>query len=221
MSKQTHVKNCDFSFEKWDTLKSFYSLQCEIEIPNAMAQLSAIVQYKSEDLTIFVRRLPKIHGLLDRLGEPIPMTRQATNLLNSLNTKYSPMVKNIQTWGLTSPKLYNIPTIHCTFLQEDVREEINARKKGKPLIDHHGAHSANYSRSDRPYSKSGGASKRDDKKCYGCEKFGHLKRDCSQNREIRKCQNCGRPEHSKTLCRSEGGGDFGGGPDKASFESYT
>ena len=52
---------------------------------------------------------------------------------------------------------------------------------------------------------------RDERKCYGCEKSGHLKRDCSQIREVPKCQNCGRFGHSKALCRSEGGGDFKGG----------
>ena len=34
---------------------------------------------------------------------------------------------------------------------------------------------------------------RDETKCYGCGKSGHLKRDCSQNREIQKCQNYGDP----------------------------
>ena len=107
-SEQTHVRNCDFAYQMWDALKTFYSLQGEIEVANANAQLSAIIQAESEDLTAYVRRLQEIHDLLDRLGEPIPVTKQATNLLNSLNTRYSAMVKNIQTWSVTSPQLYNI-----------------------------------------------------------------------------------------------------------------
>ena len=105
----------------WNSLSLFYEVQGEIEISNATAQLS-IVMAETEDITIYVRRLQELHSLLDRLGEPVAITQQATNLLNSLNSKYSPMVKTIQTWSQTAPQLYNIPTMLNTLLQEDVRE---------------------------------------------------------------------------------------------------
>ena len=132
-SEHTHVRNCTSAFEMWNSLSSFYELQGEIEISNATPQLSAIVMAEVEDITVYVRRLQELHSLLDRLGEPVATTKQATNLLNSLNSKYSPMVKTIQTWSQTAPQLYNIPTILSTLLQEDVREEINARKRGEPI----------------------------------------------------------------------------------------
>ena len=105
----------------WNSLSLFYEVQGEIEISNATAQLS-IVMAETEDITVYVRRLLELHSLLDRLGEPVAITQQATNLLNSLNSKYSPMVKTIQTWSQTAPQLYNIPTILNTLLQEDVRK---------------------------------------------------------------------------------------------------
>ena len=43
-SEQIHVRNCDFAYQMWDSLKSYYMLQGEIEISNAQAQLSAIMQ---------------------------------------------------------------------------------------------------------------------------------------------------------------------------------
>ena len=218
-SEQTHVRNCDFAYQMWDALKTFYSLQGEIEVANANAQLSAIIQAESEDLTAYVRRLQEIHDLLDRLGEPIPVTKQATNLLNSLNTRYSPMVKNIQTWSLTSPQLYNIQTILSTLLQEDVREEINARKRGEPLANHYGAPSANYGGSGpsgQPFSGSGGAGMRDDRRCHAYGKNGHIRRNCPQGREENtpKYHNCGKSGHYKNQCRSEGGGDYNSKGDK-------
>ena len=189
----------------WDALKTFYSLQGEIEVADVTAQLSAIIQGESEDLTTFVHRLQEIHGLLDRLGETIPVTKQVTNLLNSLNTRYSPKVKNIQTWSMTSPQLYNIQSILSTLLQEDVREEINARKRGEPLADHHGAPSANYGGSGRvgqPPSGSGGVGMRDERKCHACGKNGHIRRFCPQGKPeftpshfTPTCHNCGQKGH--------------------------
>ena len=132
-SEHTHVRNCTSAYAMWNSLQTFYELQGEIEISNANAQLSAIVMAEAEEITVYVRRLQELHSLLDRLGEPVSTTKQATNLLNSLNSKYSPMVKNIQTWSQTAPQLYNIPSILSTLLQEDVREEINARKRGEPI----------------------------------------------------------------------------------------
>lgn len=128
-SEHTHVRNCNYAWEMWAALKSFYELQGEIEVANANAQLSAIIMAESENITVYVRRLQEIHGLLDRLGEPVPPTKQATNLINSLNSHYSPMVKVVQTWAQTAPHLYTVQSILSTLVQEDVREEINAETR--------------------------------------------------------------------------------------------
>ena len=87
-SQHTHVRNWKFAFEMWNSLKNFYELQGEIEITNATAQLSAIIMTIAEDITTYVRRLQELHNLLGGLGEAVAPTKQATNLLNSLNTKY-------------------------------------------------------------------------------------------------------------------------------------
>ena len=84
-----------FAYQMWEALSSFYELQGEIEIANAQAQLSAIIMTESEPISAYVRRLQDLHSLLDRLGESVPATKQATYLLNSLNTRYAPMVDNI------------------------------------------------------------------------------------------------------------------------------
>ena len=36
-SEHTHVRNCVFAYEMWETLRSFYELQGEIEIANAQS----------------------------------------------------------------------------------------------------------------------------------------------------------------------------------------
>ena len=210
-SEHTHVRNCKFAHEMWDSLKSFYELQGEIEVSNATAQLSAIIMTEAEDITVYVRRLQELHSLLDRLGEPVPPTKQATNLLNSLNSKYSPMVKTIQTWSQTAPQLYNIQSILSTLVQEDVREEINARKRGEPLIPALGPPQAHYggvAPSNRHQSGSSGGSGRSGMQCHNCQAYGHLKADCPKP-SSQKCHACGRPGHIARDCRSndKGGGD--------------
>ena len=206
-SEHTHTRNCQFAYEMWDSLKSFYELQGEIEVSNATAQLSAIIMTESEDITVYVRRLQELHSLLDRLGEPVPITKQATNLLNSLNTKYSPMVKTIQTWSQTAPQLYNIPTILSTLVQEDVREEINARKRGDNVHQGFGAGHAHYggASSDRHSGSLGGGGKAN-MKCHKCNSFGHLKAECTKPQT---CHACGKPGHIARDCRQQnkGGGD--------------
>lgn len=200
-SEHTHVRNCVYAYEMWESLRSFYELQGEIEIANAQAQLSAIIMTESEPITAYVRRLQDLHSLLDRLGESVPATKQATNLLNSLNTRYAPMVDNIQTWSQTAPHLYTVQNILSTLLQKDVREEINARKRGEPLGG-----------GERPQAHYGGAgpsarhsgSSRGDKsgiQCHRCEKYGHFMRDCPQSGPM-KCHKCGKPGHVKAMCRA-------------------
>ena len=48
------MRNCETSFDMWESLKSFYELQGEIEIANATAQLSAIIMGEAEDLAVYV-----------------------------------------------------------------------------------------------------------------------------------------------------------------------
>ena len=78
-SEQTHVRSCDYAFQMWDALKKYYNLQGEIEVANAQAQLSAILQTESEGITVYVRRLQELHSILDNLGEPVSETKKATN----------------------------------------------------------------------------------------------------------------------------------------------
>ena len=59
-SEQTHVRNCDYAFQMWDALKKYYTLQGEIEVANAQAQLSTILQTESEGITVHVRRLQEL-----------------------------------------------------------------------------------------------------------------------------------------------------------------
>ena len=94
-SEQTHVRSCDCAFQMWDALKKYYNLQGEIEVANAQAQLSAILQTESEGITIYVRRLQELHSILHNLGEPVSETKRATTLIDSLNTHYRHMVRMI------------------------------------------------------------------------------------------------------------------------------
>ena len=126
-----HVRRCRFAFEMWDISREFYELQGSIEIANAQALLSGICQSEAENLTAFVRR--EEHENLDTLGEPVSKERQATNLINSVDSRYTPMIRTIQTWASTAPQLYTVQQILSTLQQDDVREEVNMRKRGEPL----------------------------------------------------------------------------------------
>ena len=128
--QQTHIRNCDTAYEMWESLKAYYQLKGDVEIANANALLSAIFMSETEDLSSYVQRLQDLHDLLERLGEPVSESNAASNLLNSLNSKYFAMIDIIQTWAVTAPNLYNIQTILSTLLQRDVRAQINARKRG-------------------------------------------------------------------------------------------
>ena len=103
--QQTHVRNCGTAFEMWEKLKSYYQLKGEVEIANANALLFAIVMSESEAISPYVQRLQDLHDLLERLGEPGTEAKRASNLLNSLNSKYFAMIDIIQTWAVTAPNL--------------------------------------------------------------------------------------------------------------------
>ena len=124
----------------WESLKSFYELQGEIEIANATAQLSTIIMGEVEDLVVYVRRLQDLHSLLDRLGKAVSPNKQAINLLNSLNTRYFGMIHIIQTWEQTAPHLYNFHNILSWLQQKEVRTQITARKRGETIatVSHDG-----------------------------------------------------------------------------------
>ena len=83
--------------------------------------------HESEDLSVYVQRLQELHDLLESLGEPLSETKKASDLLNSLNTKYFAMIEIIRTWCATAPQPHNIQTILSTLFQRDVRIQIKAR----------------------------------------------------------------------------------------------
>ena len=70
-------------------------VQGAIEIANTQALLSVVIQAEAEDLNAYVKRLQQIHQDLKNLGAPVTPMKQAINLLNSLNTHYSPMVSTL------------------------------------------------------------------------------------------------------------------------------
>ena len=148
-------------------------------IANANALLSAIVMHESEDLSVYVQLVQELHDLLKSLGEPLSETKKASNLLNSLNTKYFAMIEIIQPWSATAPQLYNIQTILSTLLQRDVRIQINARKRGESVaptsVPHanHGGTSAPRPQSRRPAPQLG--------VCHRCKQKGHQARICTED----------------------------------------
>ena len=81
-----------------------------------------------------MKRLQQIHQDLKNLGAPVTPMKQAINLLNSLNTHYSPMVSTLMPWSESSPHLFTIPHIVSALLRDDVRKELNERKRGALLL---------------------------------------------------------------------------------------
>ena len=91
----SHVKNCLMANEMWESLLAYFQLKGDVGIANANALLSAIVMHESEDLSVYVQRLQDMHDLLSSLGETLTEAKKASNLLNSLNTKYFAMIEII------------------------------------------------------------------------------------------------------------------------------
>ena len=159
----------------WEALSAYFQLKGDVEIANANALLSAIVMHESEDLSVYVRR--ELHDLLESLGEPINETKKASNLLNSLNTRYFAMIEIIHTWSATAPQLYNIHTILSTLLQRDVRIQINARKRGESATPTSVPY-ANYSGTPAPRPQSRRPAPQPGA-CHKCGQQGYQVRFCT------------------------------------------
>ena len=97
---ELHLKRGMPSVEMW---KPFCKLQGKIEISNANAQLSIIIMAMAEDITHYVRRLQELHSLLDTLGEPVPIIKQATNFLISLDSEYLPFKRGRRLFRTPTP----------------------------------------------------------------------------------------------------------------------
>ena len=97
-SEQIHVRDCDYAYEMWNNLASFYEVQGAIEEANALAKVSATVMGEAEDLQEFVKRLQVIHGELAHLGKPVSEADEAANLINCLSSRYDSMVEVVQSW---------------------------------------------------------------------------------------------------------------------------
>ena len=211
-SELTHVTDCTTAAEMWEALKKFYMVQGAIEIANTEALLSAIIQTEAEDLNVYVKRLQQLHQDLKNLGAPVTPMKQAINLLNSLNTHYSPMVSTLMPWSESSPHLFTIPHIVSALLRDDVRKELNERKRGALP----GGHQAHYGGprggsgaggSNRP-GGGGGAGRRDAAgvECFGCHQFGHIRANCPSpaigggHAGASKCHRCHQAGHRAAQC---------------------
>ena len=226
-----HVRTCKHAHEMWDALVKVYAKRGEIEIANANAQLSAIVMGESEDLTDFVKRLQVLHMKLEQLGEPVSATKQASNLLNCLSTRYSGVVRNIQSWSLICPSMYTIPDIMSNLIAMDVREDINARKRGEPAmtdvsgggrVNYGGAGPSLYQQGDQ--RKGSGSNSAREIICYRCNAKGHVKAQCPKNGADLgnlKCHACDRFGHKARDCKRPKAGFQNGGKDvKSRFCEY-
>ena len=206
-SEQTHIRHCDTAAQMWESLKSFYELQGDIEIANAHAQLSAIIMGETEEIAVYVRRLQDLHSLLDRLKEPVSAAKQATNLLNSLNTRYFGMIDIIQTWSQTAPHLYTVQNILSTLQQKEVRTQINARKRGDVSDSYNPPPQVNYGgapahRNNGSGSSGGGMGVQ----CHQCNKYGHIKAQCTTPPT---CSGCNKIGHTLSQCFQNNGGGAG------------
>ena len=101
-----------------------------------------------------------------------------------------------------------------TLLQKDVREEINARKRGEPLGDDYKGQ-ANYggaASGGRNSGSSGGGLR--GAQCHTCGKVGHVRRDCPEFLATVQCNLCGQMGHIAATCKlrnNEGNGRKVGG----------
>ena len=127
----------------------------------------------------------------------------------SLNSKYLPMVKTIQTWSQAAPHPYTFQSILKTLVQEDVREDINAAERGEPLAQHGlGGPQANFGGTDpngRGQIGSFGGGGRAKFQCHNCQQFGHVKVYCSQLSKVKFLAD-GKIGHLKADCRENKNG---------------
>lgn len=166
---QTKIRSATTAKQAWDTLATYYNRS---NLKNRVALTRRLHDFKMEAGTPMEVHLDNFEELIiamQAVGDEMDESRQMVILLGSLPSEYDVIVSIIE-------NIYNIALI-------DVKEKLlKEAEKQMQQEKHETAFKARFKgrRDKRGFQGSRGNGFRG--KCFGCNKVGHLKKNCPQRR---------------------------------------
>lgn len=177
-----HIITCESSEEMWDKLLSVYEQKSEVSL-HLIQQRFFNLKYESEGISKYMSKIEEIKTQLKQMGEEISENMLMTKILMSLPDSYKHF---ISAWESVPLRDRNLNDLTSRLLIEEQR--INVVEDSQEALV-----AKNFTNERRQV------------KCYMCNKYGHMKKDCFYNKTSKKetqvCHYCKKPGHFINKCR--------------------
>lgn len=163
-----HIINCDTAYDMWSKLQNIYQRDSEQQKCNLLQEFFGYTFVKKTDIATQISKLQNIAHRLKMLNANITQDMIISKILATLPENY----KHFRSaWDSTSSDKKTVEDLTARLLQEEAREN---EEKEVPV-----------------------AFKTQDKKCFKCNKVGHVTRDCKSKiqSKAKKCFSCNKMGH--------------------------
>ncbi|CAI5730571.1 unnamed protein product [Peronospora farinosa] len=182
----TKIRSATTAIQAWITLREFYN---RTTMHNRVAMTRRLHDFKMDDGVTMTQHLDKFDQLivgLQSLGEPIDEARQLVVLLSSL-----PAEDEIIASIVENAKDVTHIEVKEKLLKEYERQDKKEATERALKATTHGIKSKNarFDKSERNNGRKDNISRKQSGfkgKCFNCDKFGHMKRDCPDFKGLAK-----------------------------------
>ena len=184
-----HLKEADTAKKCWDNLKNHYekpSLSTRVFVMKTICKMQL---QEDEKMESHINDMMRYIEQLNIMGDPLSESWSVAMLLRSLPDSYDPLIVALEAREGSA--------LGITFVKGKLIEEARRKVHKKESMDETSVMKVNSRRTEIKINK------KTDIKCFYCEKFGHMKKDCRFYKEFlqkKKRNNVGAVQNTTQQC---------------------
>jgi len=194
----------------WNAIKERYDVRTTDATKERLWEIfNGLKMISSEDFKMYKGRVEEAAANLYTVGETVPDSRMKAKLITGLSKRYSSFVGGLYTGDYSSIRIVDLckrindfeeTTVFKTTMEEETDSEL-ASYLGEDKKYKFGK--GKFKDNKYKFDKSKFGKDEDGKphrKCFTCNKPGHISYECYSNKNKKKCSRCKKIGHSDSEC---------------------